>query len=230
MLIIIHGNDIVTSRKVFLSEKQRFPEALLMREDEVNLTMLAQLLEGGGLFEDSKTLFIERFLSDRKKSLDKEFVVAYLVKQAKTHTIFLWEGKELDRGVISPFKDANIKLYKLPSTLFALLDAIKPGAGQNLVKLFHSCLETTEVEMVFFMLVRQFRLLLSVSEKQDQPISEIIRMSSWQKNKLQNQAKLFPGPTLIDLFNCLFQIETQYKTGNLPLSLVAKIDFFLLKI
>ena len=230
MLTIIHGNDIVTSRKFFLSEKQRFPEALLMREDEVNLTMLAQLLEGGGLFDEAQTLFIEQFLSARKKSLDKEFVVTYLVKQAKTHAIFLWEGKELDRAVISPFIGAKVSLYKLPSTLFSFLDAIKPGGGQNLIKLFHSCLETTEVEMVFFMLVRQFRLLLAVSEKQDPAISEIARMSSWQKSKLQNQAKLFPSSTLIDLFNCLFQIETLYKTGNLSLSLVAKIDFFLLKI
>jgi DNA polymerase III delta subunit len=84
--------------------------------------------------------------------------------------------------------------------------------------------------MVFFMLVRQFRLLLAVSEKQDPAISEIARMSSWQKGKLQNQAKLFPGSTLIDLFNCLFQIETQYKTGTLCASLTAEIDFFLLKI
>jgi DNA polymerase III delta subunit len=230
MLTIIHGNDIVTSRKFFLSEKQRFPEALIIREDEVDLTMLAQLLEGGGLFEDTKTIFIEQFLSTRKKSLDKESVIAYLVKQAKTHSIFLWEGKELERTAINPFKDSKVSLYKLPSTLFTLLDAIKPGGGNNLIKLFHSCLETTEVEMIFFMLVRQFRLLLAVSEKQDPAISEIARMSSWQKSKLQNQAKLFPGPTLIDLYNCLFQIETQYKTGNLCASLTAEIDFFLLKI
>ena len=138
MLTIIHGNDIVTSRKFFFQEKQRFPDVTLMHEDEVNLTILTQVLEGGGLFEDSKTLFIEQFLSQRRKSSEKEFVITYLAKQAKTLTIFLWEGKELERAVFSPFKDANVKLYKLPSTLFAFLDAIKPGNGKLLVQLFHS--------------------------------------------------------------------------------------------
>ncbi len=230
MITIIHGNDIVASRKFFLQEKQRFPDVELINEDEVNLTMLAQFLEGGSLFGDSKTLFIEQFLSGRKKSLEKEFVINYLVKQAKTHAIFIWEGKELERGVISPFKDANVKLYKLPSTLFVLMDAIKPGSGKLLVKLFHDCIETTEVEMVFFMLVRQFRLLLAVSDKDGTTISEVGRMAPWQRSKVEAQAKLFQTSTLIDLYNMLFEIETLYKTGGISGSLVAQIDFFLLNV
>ena len=171
MLTIIHGNDIVASRKFFLQERERFSDASLLHEDEVNLTMLAQLLEGGGLFGDSKILFIEQFLSGRKKSLEKEFVVNYLAKQAKTHAIFLWEGKELERGVIAPFKDANVKLYKLPSTLFVFLDAIKPGNGKALIQLFNKSIEASEAEMVFFMLVRQFRFLLAVADKDVETIS-----------------------------------------------------------
>lgn len=230
MLTIIHGNDIVTSRKFLLLERQRSPDALLIREDEVDLTMLAQLLEGGGLFEDIKTVFIEQFLSTRKKSLDKDAIINYILKQSKTHSIYIWEGKELDRTVLTPFKDSKINLYKLPTTLFLFLDGIKPDGGKNLVKLFHLCLKTTEVEIVFFMLVRQLRLLIAVSGKADPAISEIARMSFWQRSKLQNQAKLFKDNTLIDLYKKLFSIETQYKTGNLPLSLIVQIDFLLLRI
>ena len=230
MLTIIHGNDIVASRKFFLQEKQRFTDATLIQEGEVNLTSLAQVLEGGGLFGDSKTLFIEHFLSGRRKSLEKEFVIDYLVKHAKTHAIFLWEGKELERGVISPFKGANLKLYKLPSSLFALMDAIKPGNGKALIQLFHSCLETTETEMVFFMLVRQFRLLLAVAGKDVEAISEVGRMASWQRGKVEAQAKLFDTTRVIDLYSMLFQIETLYKIGGLTGSLVAQIDFFLLNV
>jgi len=230
MLTIIHGNDVVRSRKFFLLEKQRFYDAAFMQEGEVNLTMLAQFLEGGGLFGDSKTIFIEQFLSGRKKSSEKEFVISYLKEQAKLHDIFLWEGKELERGVIGFFKGASVKLYKLPSSLFALMDAIKPGNGKVLIELFHKSIETSEAEMVFFMLVRQFRMLIAVGDKNGETISEISRMASWQKGKLEAQAKLFESFRLIDLYKMLFKIETEYKTGAVSGSLIARIDFFLLKI
>jgi len=244
MLTIIHGNDIVTSRKFFLQEKQRVADATFMQEAKVNLTNLAQVLEGGGLFgndlpalpagrqggRQGKTLFLEHFLSGRRKSLEKEFVVDYLVRQAKAHAIFLWEGKELERGVIAPFIGANIKLYKLPSTLFTLMDAIKPGNGKALIQLFHSCLETTEAEMVFFMLIRQFRLLIALADNDGATISEVGRMAPWQRGKVEVQAKLFETSTLIDLYSMLFEIETLYKTGGLTGSLVAQIDFFLLNV
>lgn len=230
MLTIIHGSDISASRNYFVLEKQKNPNALTLSEKEVELTGLAQILEGAGLFEDTKTLFIEQFISDRKKSKDKEGVTDYLIKNAKNNNIIMWEGKELTASQLSPFKGASIKIFKLPPSLFSFLDSLKPGNSQEAIKLHHLALEANEPEMIFFMLIRQFRLLLALSQKSDVSISEIIRMSPWQKTKIEKQAKLFDTQKLLELYSKLFMIETAQKTGNLETTLASKIDFFILEI
>jgi len=230
MLTIIHGNDVASSRKFFLEEKKRLDAAIILREDEINLTSLAQVLDGGGLFEEVRSVFIEDFLTKRQKSIEKEAVVAYLTAQAKTHSIVLWEGKELAVGSLNSFKQAVIKAFKLPSSLFAFLDALRPGNGRQLIQLFHQTLESTEAEMVFFMLVRQLRILLCMSEGGNNTISEVARIAPWQRGKLEGQMKTFGKEKLEGLYIRLFSIEVGQKTGGLQSSLTSAIDFFLAEI
>ena len=52
MTTIIHGADTVSSRKYFLDEKGKHPEAQLLEGEKIDLTDLAQIFEGGGLFDD----------------------------------------------------------------------------------------------------------------------------------------------------------------------------------
>src|SRR6185437_11189988 len=128
------------------------------------------------------------------------------------------------------------KLYKLPQTLFQLLDAIQPGNNKTLIKLFHQTIDTTETEMVFFMLIRQFRILLGIKPVQPQGlnsfepqgnnlIDELKRMQPWQKTKLEQQANKFELSHLLNLYDKLFQIEVGQKTGGLTSPLVSTIDF-----
>lgn len=230
MLTIIHGSDTAASRNYFLQEKQRFAKGVLLRGSLIDLTDLCQLLEGGGLFGDNKQIFIEQFLSERKKSAERDAIISYLKKQGETHEIFLWEGKEFDLRTLAPFKGAVIKTYKLSSTLFAFLDAVKPNNGKQLAQLFHKTLQTTEAEMIFFMLVRQLRILIVLSDKGGENISETLRLAPWQKSKLETQAGLFGENYLKQLYLRLFQIELGQKTGMLSSSLVCAVDFFLLGI
>lgn len=230
MLTIIHGTDIIASRKYFLEEKEKTSATELLKGSLINLTDLYQLLEGGGLFENSRTVFIEQFLTEKKKSAERDVIISYLSKQAANHTIYLWEGKELDRTTLSLFKQASVKSYKLSSMLFAFLDGIKPNNGAQLVQLFHKSLETNDAEMIFFMLIRQFRILLALSDKNEETISEVSRLATWQKSKFEKQTALFEKDNLLQLYSKLFQIELAQKTGNLPSSLTASIDFLLLKI
>lgn len=230
MLSIIHGSDIVTSRKFFLEEKEKFKSAVFLKGSLVNLTELTQLLEGGGLFENNIALFIEQFLTERKKSSERDTIISYLVNQAKKHEIFLWEGKDLDKTTLSLFKEASIKSYKLSSTLFAFLDGIKPGNGTQLVQLFHKSLDTSDAEMIFFMLVRQFRILLALSDRNTQTITEVSRLAPWQKSKFERQVDLFGKGQLEKLYSRLFQIELGQKTGTLSSSITSAIDFFLVEI
>jgi hypothetical protein len=230
MITIIHGNDIVASRKYFFDQKIKQSGSLLIDEPSFSLTDLTQILDGGGLFEETKFLFIEQFLSKRKKSVEKEAIIAYLLKKAVSHSIWLWEGKELERSALTPFGSATVKDFKLPSTLFTLLDALRPGNGRQLIRLFHQTLATTDTEMIFFMLIRQFRILLALVEPGDMVIDEARRLPTWQRGKVEKQASLFGSASLLKLYSQLFQIELAQKTGTLASPLTPTIDFFLLGI
>lgn len=230
MLTIIHGNDLNASRNFLLSEKKRLNPSYSLSEGEVTLDALSQILDGGGLFNIPKAVFIEYFLSQRKKSREKDAISDYLVKASKSNSIFLWEGKELTSSSLSPFKNAIIKSFKLPTSLFNFLDALRPDNRNQLIKLHQQTLQTTSSEMIFFMLIRQIRLLLALYDNEGEVISETARLSTWQKSKLQKQSHLFNRDQLTNLYDKLFHIEKAQKTGNLSSDLVAEIDFFLLSL
>src|SRR2546423_1734887 len=130
MITIIHGTDIVTSRKYFLDEKQKYPQAQLLDGEKISLTDLTQIFEGGGLFEESKVIFVEQFFNRKKRKEEFAIFVNYLQKQ-NNHTIFLWEGKELERSMLTAFKTAIPRVFKLPQTLFLLMDSLKPGNAKT---------------------------------------------------------------------------------------------------
>ncbi len=232
MITIIHGDDIASSRKYFGDLRDKNPDALLLDGDKVTLTDLVQIFEGGGLFADSKTVFIEQLLTKKKKGKSKEVnpIIPYLQEQGGNNNIFLWESKELDRTGLGTFKQAAIKLYKIPQTLFLFLDNIKPGNGKTLISLFQQTIATTETEMVFFMLVRQFRILLALTDTTSESIDEVKRLAPWQKSKLQQQAALFEKSHLQHLYQQLFLTERGQKTGAMAGPLPQTIDFFLLEI
>lgn len=232
MITLIHGSDTAASRKYFLDEKEKFADAMILDADKVNLTDLTQIFDGGGLFGETKYVFIEQFLTKRKKSADYKEIITYLEKSAGENTIFLWENKELEIGTIKALKQPLIKAFKLPQTLFQLLDELRPGNGQQLVKLFHQTIESAEIEMVFFMLVRQIRLLIALSDQSNNEttIDEIKRMQPWQRGKLQKQAASFSSEELLDLYTKLYQIEAGQKTGGLNSPLASAIDFLLLAV
>lgn len=237
MLTIIHGDNISESRKYFLEQNEKYPTVQILDGEKVTLTDLAQIFDGGELFSESKVAFIEYFLTKRKKSKEKDALVTLLHEYATNHQIFLWEGRELERSVLNQCKTATIKIFKLPQTLFLLLDTLKPNNGKQLISLFHQTISTTEVEMIFFMLVRQVRLLLVLSNprhpgqaRMTENIDELKRLAPWQVTKLQQQARLFSPQQLITFYDKLFQLEKGQKTGNLSSSLISSIDFLLLEL
>ena len=234
MITIIHGSDIVTSRKFFFEQKNNFPEANILDGEKITITDLTQVFDGGGLFAEEKTVFIEHLFNRKKKKTEFQSISEYLHTKT-THNIILWEGKELDKGALTVFKTTLPRVFKLPQTLFMLLDNLKPDNSKQLITLFHQTLATTDPEMIFFMLVRQVRLLLALSPSQanyhtDHVIDELKRLAPWQKTKLQQQAALFTKDQLLILYDKLFAIESGQKTGTLPNTILTSIDFFLLEI
>lgn len=230
MITVIHGDDTGASRTYLYELKARIDTAVILEGDKITVTDLLQELEGGGLFAEKRTLIIEQLLTKKKTGREKEALINFIQEKTLEHDIILWEGKDLDKKMMTLFRHSTLKQFKIPQTLFLFLDSIKPGNGPILVQLFHKVLLTSEPEMVFFMLVRQARLLLALREKSISQIDEVRRMAPWQMGKLQKQAQLFSPQQLITFYTKLADIDQGYKTGKLPLPLNMSLDILLLEI
>lgn len=232
MITIIHGDDISESRKYFQDLKLKHKNFVLLDGGKITITDLVQNIEGSGLFSDTKTIFTEDLLTKLKKTekAAKE-ILNFISKNPKESTFILWESKEILKRDLSLFKNADVKFFKLPKNIFLFLDNLRPGNSKNLLNLFHQALGAgIKIELILFMIQRQFRILLALSDPSGNgSIDEMIRLAPWQMGKLERQAKLFSVPDLIRIYKKLYEIEIGQKTGASSLSLTQNIDFLLLE-
>lgn len=224
MITIIHGDDVVSSRNLFLEEKKKSTSPIVDAAT-LELSYLVQMFEGTSLLSDNKNLFVEYFFSKiSSKMLDD--IASYLNRVHKNGHIVFWESKEIGKKSLTLFKNPTIRTFKLPKALFAFLESIQPGARSNLAY-FHKALQTTEPELLFYMIVRQFRLLIAILAGSKNSIDEVTRLAPWQRGRLKRQARFFSLDSLKRNYEKLFAIELAHKTGKSPLSLTQSIDFFL---
>jgi len=227
MITVIHGEDLSSSRQYYLDQKEKSKNKVEFLGTKLSLAELMQSMSGGSLFNDEKSIFIENLLGNKKTSDTKE-IIDYIKQNHKDFDIYFWENTELSKTIISQFKTQTIKLFKLPQNLFTFLDSIKPKNKKNPVA-FHKALENSNEELISYLLVRQFRLMLSLFlEKND--IDEVKRLAPWQKDKIKSQANLFKDEILIKSLKDLHKIDYLQKSGLSNLSLIQAIDIFLLEI
>lgn len=228
MITIIHGEDVASSRDYFFSEKQKSLNPVIINGENLNITSLHQILEAKSLFFETKDIFIDNFFS--AKTLPDEFkqILSLLKRTHLKFNIFFWEGNELSKSDLNQFKDARIKPFKLAQNLFSFLDNIKPKNPQNLI-LFHKALDTSDESLIFYMLIRQFRLLLALSDSSPS-IDEVKKLFPWQREKLERQASLFNLSELKTIYNRLFEIDYKSKSGRLANTISQAIDILLLDI
>lgn len=229
MITIIHGDDVGQSRKHYVSEKEKVKDPVLF-DKNISLTDLTQVASGGSLFTETKNIFIEEFLSGKKTNDEFKKIVDFIKNNSQDINYFFWSSKPLEKSTISLFKNSIQKAFNYPQVLWAFLDGISPKNTTNNIKLFHESLNKTSVDMIFSMLVRQFRLLLAISSASDKNIDEANRLAPWQRGKLQKQAKQFSTKKLKVIYKELLQIDLGQKSGTLGKNLEQSIDIFLSKI
>ncbi len=229
MLTIIHGDNVASSRQYYLEQKKQSPSPVVFDGKSLELSDLLQSFEGGNLFQDDKTIFIEDLLSTRKDSKDTQDILVYLEKNIDK-PVFLWESKDVSRHKSPLFKKAIQKTFNFPKEIFLFLDSLQPRNPQQ-VGMFHRILKHLEAEAVFYLLVRQFRLLLAITDPLMSEIDEVKRLAPWQLTKLKKQARLFTLNELKNIYKKLYEIDLAQKTGaNESVPLAQSIDFLLLEI
>ncbi len=230
MITILHGDDIASSYNHYMNLREKEPSKKIVEASNISLVDLMQVFSGNGLFGDQETIFLEQLISKRKSPKEIEELLIYLNKQ-DNGVIVLWESKELTPKQVGLIKNATVKLFKTPTIVFSFLDSIAPNNTKEIVKKYHELLVYEDANYALFMLMRQIRILLVLSDNSaESTITEVSRMAPWQKGKMQKQAKSFTSDHLVNLHNDLFQLELGNKTGTLAQPLSQAIDFFLLTI
>lgn len=227
MILIIHGSDIEKSRNYFFAEKEKIENYTLVNPDDATFDLLFLYSENKNFLNKSTTIIFENFFS-KIKPTSKEFkdIYSYINKNKQIDLIF-WEDSEISKTALSAFNNATVKNFSLPQHMFVFLDNIKPNNSKNSIKLFHELLKTTETEIIFFMIIRQFRLLISQMDIKGDLIDEAKRLAPWQLSKYKNQASYFEKYKIVKSYEKLFVLDLANKSGKLPISLEKSIDFFL---
>lgn len=227
MILIIHGSDIEKSRNYFFTEKDKIENYVLVNPDDTTFDSLFLHSENKNFFNKSTIIIFENFFS-KIKPTSKEFkdISSYINKNKQIDLIF-WEDSEISKAALSAFNNATVKNFSLPQNMFVFLDNIKPNNSKISIKLFHELLKTTEAEIIFFMIIRQFRLLISQMDIKGDLIDEAKRLAPWQLSKYKNQASYFEKNKIVKSYEKLFVLDLANKSGKLPTSLEKSIDFFL---
>lgn len=223
MITVIHGDDISNSRKFFADKKDN--DSISFDAINTDLADLKLSLQGNGLFQESKKIFIEN-LFNKKASKNLDGIIE-IINSEKNAEIYIYNDKEIGKASLKALGNYEEKAFKIPNSIFAFVDSIKPNNNFNVTS-FQNALTTTDVEIIFAMIVRQFRLLIGI--KINSSIDEVKRLAPWQKSKLEKQAQLFDETKLNEIYKKLYKIDKETKTGKTNLTLTQSIDIFLLQI
>lgn len=231
MIKILHGQDTVKSRQELEKIKvwAKNLECITLNGQKLTLTDFKQALESKSLFANDRLVILENFLS-AKKSKEKEQIIDYLCDEKVLVSLVFWEDEEISKSTLRLFPQAELSIFKLDPFLFRFLDVLAPDNAEILIKLFRQCVVLEEVNFIFYMLVRQFRLLLFLKTGGNTGLDEVDRLAEWQKSKLIKQAQLFDQDKLLQIYRQLLEIDYREKTGLAPYPLTQTLELFLTRL
>ena len=233
MITILHGDNQISSRDELVSIKQ----AARLRGDEIvefsttpTITDIVQALESPSMFASSRLVIMENFIGSLRPGANRDTIIDYLCKGAFDARLVLWEGKSVGRSIIKlkRQKHITVKEHALPSTIFSFVDSIMPGNTTMALKTLRTALETTVPEVIFSMIVRQFRILIALVT--NATIPETTRLAPWQKGKISRQVNSFTKEQLVRAYKELLLIDYQVKTGRTSVDLTTRIEQFMMNL
>ncbi|MBI2622147.1 hypothetical protein HYW66_00740 [Candidatus Microgenomates bacterium] len=229
MITVLHGDDTIASRQKLTELKAKFAdyEQVGLIGEAADPAEAIQLFEANSLFSLKKLIILERFIETKDKK--KLALIFNLFKKNRDCEVVFWEAKEIKKSLFDFFpKQTTVLLFKENQPVFRFLESLRPGNTRQMLSLFHQTLKNEDDQRIFYMLVRQFRLLLAIVTHGR--ISETGRLAPWQKGRLMMQAKYFSNERLIKLYQKLFVMEKGLKTGTNAMPLSHALDLFLLEI
>jgi hypothetical protein len=240
LLFFLFGENIVQSRNKLqeLIDENRVGKNVIRIDKCENKIDFNDAVESESLFEESKMVIFENFFKGKTPKWKTEIDFAKL--ESSNNIFVFWDATDpnaaLKRSILTA-KKQNIYNFKLPSLLWVFLDGIASSVGnaymrslqEKQISTFRELCRTTDVDMIFLMMIRQFRLLiLSKEEYKDYP-SEYARLT-FQKYKLKSQAANFTNEGLLKAYKNLLEIEEHQKTGSGIYNFQMEIENFLINL
>lgn len=231
MIHLFHGDNTDFSRREMLLIREKFKdqEIIIFDGKNASLTDLKQATESSSLFGTKRLVIIENLFTKKlvKKNSESESYKKFIRNISLDFEIIFWEEKELAKTHIGLFpKNTDIALFQLDRLIFKFLESIKPNVTGELIDKFNHCLLKDSPEMIFSMLIRQFRYLIMVKDIG----KNVTELSPWQLGKFMSQANYFTLKDLIGFYKKLLEIDVRIKTSNTAFDLADEIRLFLLNI
>lgn len=227
MITIVHGSDSAKSRNYYIEEKQKIENPIVIPAKSITFDYLFQTLEGNQLFSQTKNIFIENFFSEIESTTTEFKKIIEYINKKKDLDIFFWDEKELSKSQLFAIKNSKPVIFNYPQVLFSFLDGIAPG-NKRMIELLSELKQNVELEIIFYMITRQFRFLLALSEGGNLQIDEVKRLAPWQVSKFKKQLGFFSREKLLRAYKNIYDIDYKSKFGLLPYPLGTAIDIFLL--
>ena len=225
-MILLHGDNIIASRQKLKEtidsfQEKKTGEVLKFEASNLNLTELKQALSPLSLIGGDKLVVIENLFAGRK-SKGKDNLIDFL-KKDNPENLIVWENKKIDGRLIGAFKEKTLK-FDLPVVIFRFLDSLLPNNSGVSLGLFHQCLDQDPPEIIFYMMIKHFRLLIIAADLGSKGLD---RMDTWRQEKIINQAKKFGLNRLIQIYRQFLEIDWRQKTGRAPFNLISELDLLL---
>lgn len=219
-MLIIHGDNTIQSYR----RLSQFENSTSLEANQITLSRLRQELAPTDLFGNSSLLIIHNLLSGTK-SKAKDSIVEFLTKNQDSN-VLLYEVKNLPATILKKFSKATIEIYKIENNLFKFLDKLRPNNQKEILEWYQKLLlDKTEIEYLFAMTLRQFRLLIQA--KFD---PKTLSLPPYPAKLITSQAKMFQDKKLLDLHHQLYLIDKGIKSGVLPGGLDLHLEHFFLSL
>lgn len=229
MLILIHGDDIVASRKKLFEIIEEHHDSQLVRLNGKSLDeeQFVTAAESSSLFSENKLIIIESLMSDLRTK-QKQALFSRVTDPNIVHTVVIWEDKTVEKTTRSKYVPAAKEYsFPYPQELFRFLESVGRETPASLVAVFHRLKRQEEPLMILGMLLRQWRYLVVAKDLGERGFPA---HQQWQAQKYVSQSRYFSFDRLIAAYRQLLAIDYKIKTGETPMDATQLIDLFLLSL
>ena len=207
-ICIYHGDDNFQSRRELTNALKKYPQVKHFEGKDISSEGIIQA--SGGLFSQGNiAIVLEKLFSLSKKQFEE--VNKYVEKLSSDYDFYVWEGKRLyPRQIKKIANKPKVNEYKLPNTIFKLLDSIGKSNHNQLLTFLQGSFETHPSEVIFYLVQKRLRKMILAKEN-----SEHLTGAGWQKRNLFNQVKGISTDLIADWYRKTVMIEYKNKTGQL---------------